>query len=267
MPNRGGRRCCRAHVLALTLALHISPCDGVTFKLEPSHERCISETIPVRSLLTGDWTSLGAEDQSNTQVRAPSGKVLFENKHAAGHFSVTAAAAGEHHVCVRNEGTTAHEVSLNVKQARHTFNTTAHAAQWRRSMHSPPHRPLHRLPGRHHPLSPPSVTTLCHHRTTLCQWHHPTAQPFASPFASHRPLLRTPSAFAPRSTPSSTPPSGLCTVGCGGGRPQPGGETGTYRGDRGGARSHEEDRDACVRRDGITHAPHIFELYSLHLLF
>ena len=34
----------RAHVLALALALHISPCDGVTFKLEPSHERCISET-------------------------------------------------------------------------------------------------------------------------------------------------------------------------------------------------------------------------------
>jgi len=38
----------RAHVLALALALHISPCDGVTFKLEPSHERCISETIEPR---------------------------------------------------------------------------------------------------------------------------------------------------------------------------------------------------------------------------
>ena len=106
-------------VLALALALHTSPCDGVTFKLEPSHERCISETIPVRSLLAGDWTSSGADDQSNTQVRAPSGKVLFENKHATGHFSVTADTAGEHHVCVRNEGTAVHEVNLNVKQARH----------------------------------------------------------------------------------------------------------------------------------------------------
>ena len=131
---RRGRRCCRVHVLALALALHISPCDGVNFKLEPSHERCISETIPVRSLLTGDWKSSG--DQSNMQVRAPSGKVLFENKHAAGHFSVTAADAGEHHICVRNEGTAVHEVSLNVKQARHTPHATAHATQW----------PAHRTP-------------------------------------------------------------------------------------------------------------------------
>ena len=107
----------RALVFALAVVIHLSPCDGVTVKLGPSHERCISETIPVRSLLTGDWTSSGADDQSNTLVRAPSGKVLFENRHSAGHFSVTAADAGEHHVCVRNEGTSIHEVSLNVKQA------------------------------------------------------------------------------------------------------------------------------------------------------
>ena len=151
----------RAHVLALALALHISPCDGVTFKLEPSHERCISETIPVRSLLTGDWTSSGADDQSNTQVRAPSGKVLFENKHAGGHFSVTAAATGEHHVCVRNEGTAVHEVRLNVKQARHTPHATARRPV-ARPPHYPPHRPLHRFPA----IAPSS------------------AQP-APPFASH----------------------------------------------------------------------------------
>lgn len=150
----------RAHVLALALALHTSPCDGVAFKLEPSHERCISETIPVRSLLAGDWTSSGADDQSNTQVRAPSGKVLFENKHATGHFSVTADTAGEHHVCVRNEGTAVHEVNLNVKQARHP-RATAHAAQWpshRPPQPSPSHRPPHRT----------ALRTALQHGTALC---------------------------------------------------------------------------------------------------
>jgi len=104
----------RASMLVLVLA----GCDGVTFTLEPSHERCVSETIPERSLLTGDWKiGGGTDDDSNTQVRAPDGTVLFENKHASGHFSVTAAAAGQHHICVRNEGTEAREVGLNVKQA------------------------------------------------------------------------------------------------------------------------------------------------------
>ena len=101
-----------------TLVLMLAGCDGVTFTLEPSHERCVSETIPERSLLTGDWKiGGGVEDDSNTQVRAPDGTVLFENKHASGHFSVTAVAAGQHHICVRNEGTEAREVGLNVKQA------------------------------------------------------------------------------------------------------------------------------------------------------
>ena len=153
-------------VLALALALHTSPCDGVTFKLEPSHERCISETIPVRSLLAGDWTSSGADDQSNTQVRAPSGKVLFENKHATGHFSVTADTAGEHHVCVRNEGTAVHEVNLNVKQARHPRLAPRHtAAQW------PSHRPPTALPPpspSHRPPHRTALPTALQHGTALC---------------------------------------------------------------------------------------------------
>ena len=111
----GAQRTRRAPVRAIAIALHLATCAGVTFKLEPSHERCISETIPVRSLLTGDWRSSG--EQTSTQVRAPSGNVLFEKKDPAGHFSVTATVAGEHHICVRNEGTSVHEVSLNVKQA------------------------------------------------------------------------------------------------------------------------------------------------------
>ena len=154
-------------VLALALALHTSPCDGVTFKLEPSHERCISETIPVRSLLAGDWTSSGADDQSNTQVRAPSGKVLFENKHATGHFSVTADTAGEHHVCVRNEGTAVHEVNLNVKQARHLRHGT------RRPVALPPpsHRPPTALPPpspSHRPPHRTALPTALQHGTALC---------------------------------------------------------------------------------------------------
>ena len=110
----------RASLAALLAAL--TGCSGVTFTLEPSHERCVSETIPIKSLLTGDWKISSADgaveaDTSITQVRAPDGTVLFENKQAAGHFSVTAAAAGEHHICVRNQATAPREVQLNVKQA------------------------------------------------------------------------------------------------------------------------------------------------------
>ena len=125
MPTRSGaapRKTMRSTVRTVALALHLTLCECVTFKLDPSHERCISETIPVRSLLTGDWRSkpLGpasSTDQTNAQVRAPNGDVLFEKKDPLGHFSVTAKTAGDHHICVRNEGTTAHEVSLTVKQA------------------------------------------------------------------------------------------------------------------------------------------------------
>merc|ERR1711892_1080355 len=106
-----------------------------TFKLEPSHERCISETIPVRSLLTGDWTSSGADDQSNTQVRAPSGQVLFENKHAVGHFSVTAAAAGEHHVCVHIEAIEA-ELDRMKKIATHVYEEMVYMRDRSDAMHT-----------------------------------------------------------------------------------------------------------------------------------
>lgn len=101
---------------ARLILLSLAGCAAVTFTLEPSHERCLSETIPEKSLLTGDW-KIGGGDQGTVQVRSPDKSVLFHNSQPEGHFSVTAAAAGQHHICVRNEGTAAREVILNVKQA------------------------------------------------------------------------------------------------------------------------------------------------------
>jgi hypothetical protein len=120
--------------------------SGLSFHLGKEQHRCISETIPSRSMLTGDWTITAREEGAAKEVsadvpqqplaapsdaasgcctvtvRSPSGDPLFTSSQPTGHFAVTAGAAGLHGVCVANTQKTAEEgsvvsVTLNIKTA------------------------------------------------------------------------------------------------------------------------------------------------------
>jgi hypothetical protein len=132
--------------LALLL-LWAGPACAINFALGAGEERCISETLMPKALLTGGWRITGggapapsgnlrasSEEASqppspplppatpalalNTTLRVLSvgGDTLFESTAGAGHFSVTAVDNGEHRICVRADGGAVH-ASLDVKTA------------------------------------------------------------------------------------------------------------------------------------------------------
>ena len=103
---------CAASLLGLLLPL------GLTFNLEPSTERCITEHIPAKSLIAGDWEISELKDSSSSvEVRVPSGQAVFVNKERMGHFAVTAQATGVHRVCFQSNASEMRTVSLNLKTA------------------------------------------------------------------------------------------------------------------------------------------------------
>lgn len=102
--------------------------DGVgaiKFHLAPDSARCVSEQIPAKSLLTGDWDLAEVDGANNgshssmVEIRGPDGAVLFRKRDRDdGHFAVTAAHEGMHQVCVTSNGTkTSRQVTLNLKTA------------------------------------------------------------------------------------------------------------------------------------------------------
>ena len=120
----------RRRALLLLALARLPGAASITFSLLPATARCISETIPVHSLLTGDWKVDAAKDAAgSTRVIAPDGTELFSNKEAEGHFSVTALATGLHQVCVLNNATIDRQVTLNVKTALEVEDHAAVAKQ------------------------------------------------------------------------------------------------------------------------------------------
>jgi len=110
------------------LLLCAASAGAVNFALQDGEERCISELLMPKALLTGEWRVTVAPPPApkdgaagspsppppppppatpalalNTTMRvlSPSGESLFESTLAAGHFSVTAAENGEHRVCIK----------------------------------------------------------------------------------------------------------------------------------------------------------------------
>ena len=120
----------RRHAILFAVLISLPGAASITFSLLPATARCISETIPVHSLLTGDWKVDAAKDAAgSTRVIAPDGTELFSNKEAEGHFSVTALATGLHQVCVLNNATIDRQVTLNVKTALEVEDHAAVAKQ------------------------------------------------------------------------------------------------------------------------------------------
>lgn len=123
--------------------------SALTFHLGPEQSRCISEDIPAKSLLAGDWAisdetgsrsppspppEQGSGGDMNAtlvvpffvtvSVRNPDGMSVFHNVHEehgpmrTGHFAVTAGVAGLYSVCVDNtHAVETQRVSLNIKTA------------------------------------------------------------------------------------------------------------------------------------------------------
>lgn len=128
--------------LALLL-VWTGPVYAINFALGAGEERCISETLMPKALLTGGWRFTGTAPSGNPsasseaspppspplppatpalalnttmRVLSVSGATLFESPAGAGHFSVTAVDNGEHRICVRADGGAVH-ASLDVKTA------------------------------------------------------------------------------------------------------------------------------------------------------
>lgn len=101
------------------LALLVSlPCvaRAITFTLAPEEHRCVSELVPAKSLLAGDWT-ISEKGDSHTTVVAPGDEQVFSNHEVHGHFAVTAKANGVHKVCIANNGTASRTATVNIKTA------------------------------------------------------------------------------------------------------------------------------------------------------
>ena len=105
-------------LLPLLLLLLAAPGAPLSFMLEPSQQRCISEQIPAKTLLTGDWELAELADATSMlEIFDPEGGRVFLKRELEGHFAVTAQRAGLHRVCVTNNATVARSVSLNTKTA------------------------------------------------------------------------------------------------------------------------------------------------------
>ena len=112
----------------LAASLLVGAALGLTFTLDAGQTRCVSEMIPARSLIAGDWdvsdtaadsANSGASSSSSTavRVRAPDGNAVFSNEERHGHFAVTARAAGVHRICFESSAPSARTVALNLKTA------------------------------------------------------------------------------------------------------------------------------------------------------
>ena len=104
----------------LLLLLRTAPGAALSFNLDAAQKRCISEQIPAKSLLTGDWefAAHGENASSAVEISGPDGASLFlKRDHLEGHFAVTAQHAGLHKVCVSNDASEARQVTLNLKTA------------------------------------------------------------------------------------------------------------------------------------------------------
>lgn len=108
----------------MLLLLLLDGAGALNFELTPTQERCVSEHIPSKTMLTGDW-EFGEvihkpEDMhaphTLVEIHSPDGASLFSKMDLhAGHFAVTAQAAGAHRVCITSNVT--RTVSLNLKTA------------------------------------------------------------------------------------------------------------------------------------------------------
>jgi hypothetical protein len=119
---RGRRRC---HLL-LAASLLPASAGAIKFHLGPNTQRCVSEHIPAKSLLTGEWElaepeGAAAASQSHgsaVEIRGPdSAAVFLKRDRDDGHFSITAAREGVHQVCVTSNASATRQVTLHMKTA------------------------------------------------------------------------------------------------------------------------------------------------------
>ena len=97
---------------------------ALSFTLGAQQQRCVSESIPAKSLLTGDWTLAAEADGSGSgssagaiAIDGPDGAQLFTKRELHGHFAVTAQHAGLHRVCLTNNASVARAATVNLKTA------------------------------------------------------------------------------------------------------------------------------------------------------
>jgi len=99
---------------------------GVTFEVAKNEQRCVSEMMPEKGLLTGDWSSVPAAANISTsggsggsvmRVLGPDTVTLFESTEVRGHFAVTAKENGLHSLCMTNGDESARETTLHIKTA------------------------------------------------------------------------------------------------------------------------------------------------------
>ena len=111
--------------LAFLLAFSSQPAAAIRLGLVPDVPRCVSEDMPAKTLLHGDW-ELGPpashDDLVNAtsviEITAPDGSSLFKKTESSGHFAITATHQGLHKVCVTNHNATGpRSCSLNLKTA------------------------------------------------------------------------------------------------------------------------------------------------------
>ena len=108
------------------LPLLLTQARALTFTIDGKETRCVGESIPAMSLLTGDWHLHAANgSHSVTTILSPSEKVIFEKHDATGHFAVTAQHEGLHRVCVHNNETSKRDVTITIKTA---LEVTDHAS-------------------------------------------------------------------------------------------------------------------------------------------
>ena len=114
-----------AAALLLPPLLLLDGAGALNFELAPTQERCVSEQIPSKTMLTGDWEfgEVAHKPDDNmhaahmhVQIHGPDGASLFSKKNLhAGHFAITAQKEGAHRVCITSNVT--RTVSLNLKTA------------------------------------------------------------------------------------------------------------------------------------------------------
>ena len=108
------------------------PASAILLHLAANETRCLSESIPQKSMLTGNWRWVAQPDAEadNSTMRqyisisppaVPSRRgespPLFESTDAQGHFSVVAQGDGAHQVCVLNGETPQRSVKLQMRTA------------------------------------------------------------------------------------------------------------------------------------------------------
>jgi len=94
----------RCSLVALVVLGVLPFYHALVLQLTPSIQRCLSESLPAKALLAGEW-DFGAGPAGNTSVEVMSqtGNVSFHKLNLqSGHFAVSAQHAGMHYVCVKS---------------------------------------------------------------------------------------------------------------------------------------------------------------------